>query len=135
MYKKILCAIDINSESETVIKRARALADQNNSNLSIVHVIEYTFLPKDYQQKLKEDVLPKMQYMAEKYNVKKKDSFVKFGQSYSQICDLEDKHDIDLVVIGSHGKHGIKALLGSTANAVLQQVKCDVLLVKLNETS
>ncbi len=132
MYKKILCAVDITSEGESILAKANALAEQYGSELSMVHVIEYTFLPKDYQKKLKQEVLPKVHSMADQYSLKKKNRFVKFGQSYVQICDLVKKHDIDLVVIGSHGKHGVKALLGSTANAVLQQVECDVLLVKLN---
>jgi len=132
MYKNILCAVDISREGESVLKKAHALAEEYGSNLSIVHVMEYSFLPKDYQKQLKEKVLPKIEKMAEKFNIKKKNRFVKFGQSYSVICEMQNKHKADLVVIGSHGKHGVKALLGSTANAVLQQVKSDVLLVKLH---
>jgi len=132
MYKNILCAVDVTSEGSAILEKAHALSLQYEAELSIVHVIEYTFLPKDYQKKLKQEVLPKVQEMADMYGIKKRNRFVKFGQSYSEICKIEEKHNIDLVVIGSHGKHGIKALLGSTANAVLQQTKCDVLLVKLS---
>ena len=133
MYKKILCAVDVKSEDESTIEKAFSMAEQYNAKLFIVHVIEYTFLPKDYQKNLKEEVLPKIKELSERYGILKKNRFVKFGQSYAEICALEEKHNIDLIVIGSHGKHGIKALLGSTANAVLQQANCDVMLVKLNK--
>ncbi|MGB1202845.1 MAG: universal stress protein [Alloalcanivorax venustensis] len=39
----------------------------------------------------------------------------------------------DLIVLGSHGKHGIRLLLGSTANAVLHRATCDVLAVRIPE--
>jgi universal stress protein A len=34
-------------------------------------------------------------------------------------------------VVGSHGRHGLALLLGSTANDVLHGAPCDVLAVKL----
>ncbi|WP_292363901.1 universal stress protein, partial [Methylophaga sp. UBA1464] len=37
----------------------------------------------------------------------------------------------DLIVVGSHGRKGIKMLLGSTANAILHHARCDVLAVRL----
>jgi universal stress protein A len=38
---------------------------------------------------------------------------------------------MDLIIIGSHGRHGIRILLGSTANAILHSAKCDVLAVRV----
>ena len=37
----------------------------------------------------------------------------------------------DLIVVGSHGRHGIALLLGSTANGVLHGAPCDVLAVRV----
>ena len=37
----------------------------------------------------------------------------------------------DLIVVGSHGRHGLALLLGSTANDVLHGAPCDVLAVRL----
>jgi universal stress protein A len=37
----------------------------------------------------------------------------------------------DLIVIGSHGRHGLQLLLGSTANGVLHLSECDVLAVRV----
>jgi len=42
------------------------------------------------------------------------------------------EQDIDLIVVGSHGRHGIDVLLGSTANAVLHRAHCDVLAVRVD---
>ncbi|MEK6596308.1 MAG: universal stress protein, partial [Pseudomonadota bacterium] len=38
---------------------------------------------------------------------------------------------IDLIVVGSHGRHGLAVLMGSTAKGVLYQTGCDVLAVHL----
>ncbi len=48
---------------------------------------------------------------------------------------MTDNNDIDfdLIIIGTHGQHGIALLLGSTANAVLHGVSCDVLAVRVKE--
>ena len=41
----------------------------------------------------------------------------------------------DLVVLGSHGRHGVSGMiLGSTANGVLHDCPCDVLTVRVGET-
>ncbi|PCJ47131.1 MAG: universal stress protein A [Gammaproteobacteria bacterium] len=131
MYKNILCAIDNTPESEAILSKASSLAKQNSCKLSVVHIIEYTILPKDYQKQLEEEALPKMAAIAEKFNIPSKNRYIKFGQSYPVICQLEEKLGIDLIVIGSHGKNGFQALLGSTANGVLQRAKGDVLLIKV----
>jgi universal stress protein A len=40
---------------------------------------------------------------------------------------------MDLVVVGSHGRHGLSLLLGSTANGVLHGAGCDVLAVRVGK--
>ena len=42
-------------------------------------------------------------------------------------------HDVDLIVVGSHGRHGFALLLGSTSTGVLHGAKCDVLAVRIRE--
>lgn len=44
---------------------------------------------------------------------------------------MAEEQKADLIVIGSHGRHGLGRLLGSTANGVLQGAPCDVLAVRI----
>ena len=37
----------------------------------------------------------------------------------------------DLIIVGSHGRHGVSLILGSTANAILHGAQCDVLAVRV----
>jgi universal stress protein A len=41
--------------------------------------------------------------------------------------------DIDLIVVGSHGRHGLALIFGSTSNSVLHGATCDVLAVRISE--
>ncbi|MBA6354230.1 universal stress protein, partial [Colwellia sp. BRX9-1] len=43
------------------------------------------------------------------------------------------KENVDLIITGSHGVHGLQLLLGSTCNAILHGAKCDVLAVRYPE--
>ena len=46
-----------------------------------------------------------------------------------EIHRVAKEQDVDLIVVGSHGRHGLALLLGSTASAVLHGAPCDVLAI------
>ncbi|MCY1401873.1 Universal stress protein family protein [compost metagenome] len=54
-----------------------------------------------------------------------------YGQPRQEIHNLAKEDGCDLIVVGSHGRHGLALLLGSTANDVLHGAPCDVLAVRL----
>jgi universal stress protein A len=58
---------------------------------------------------------------------------IDFGRAVDVIVDKAESDQTELIVIGSHGRHGIKALLGSTTNGVLHHANCDVLSVRVRE--
>jgi nucleotide-binding universal stress UspA family protein len=56
---------------------------------------------------------------------------VLLGSAWSAICKYASQHEIDLVVIATHGRTGIQhAVVGSTAERVVQHAPCPVLVVK-----
>ena len=55
------------------------------------------------------------------------------GTTVEKILQERDRLQADLIVLGSHGRHGLALLLGSTANGVLHHAKCDVLAVRLKD--
>jgi universal stress protein A len=54
-----------------------------------------------------------------------------WGIPDQEIVQVAKQEQIDLIVLGSHGRHGLALLLGSTANSVLHHANCDVLAVRL----
>lgn len=56
---------------------------------------------------------------------------VKEGQTFDQIIGYAKSHDIDLIVMGTHGRSGLAhMLLGSVAERVVQHAPCPVLTVR-----
>ena len=50
------------------------------------------------------------------------------------ILSQAEAQQSDLIVLGTHGHHGIARLLGSTANAINHNARCDVLAVRIDAT-
>lgn len=56
---------------------------------------------------------------------------VRVGVDFREIIDYARKHDIDLIVMGTHGRTGLAhALMGSVAEKVVRKSPCPVLTVK-----
>lgn len=55
----------------------------------------------------------------------------RWGHPASEICDYADEHGVDLIVVGSHGRTGIKrVLLGSVSRAVSSGANCSVVIAR-----
>ncbi|BBI62758.1 hypothetical protein HSBAA_40640 [Vreelandella sulfidaeris] len=51
----------------------------------------------------------------------------------TEIHRFAEEHGVDLIVVGSHGRHGFALLLGSTSTGVLHGAQCDVLAVRVGK--
>lgn len=131
MYKTILCAIEATKEGEAVLAKAVDMASRYEARLIVIHVLPYTLLPKDYQKELQEKISPTIEKMAEKWAISKKNRVIKVGKPYEVVCHEAQKRKADLIVLGTHSKKGLKSLLGSTANGVVNYAQCDVNLIRL----
>ncbi len=55
----------------------------------------------------------------------------RWGHAATEICEYAANHDVDLIVIGSHGRTGLKSvLLGSVSHAVANNAPCPVTIVR-----
>lgn len=70
--------------------------------------------------------------LAGHYGVTPEDVHAVLGSPAHDIRELASRLDVDLIVIGTHGRHGLGLLLGSTASAVLHGVERDVLAVRVH---
>jgi universal stress protein A len=143
-YEHILVAVDLTEECDPVIKRAVDLAG-DTAKLSLVHIVEPMAMafggdvPMDLsqlQQQQFDQAKERLERLIAKYpNLKKDQSHLTYGQPRQEIHHLAKEQGCDLIVVGSHGRHGLALLLGSTANDVLHGAPCDVLAVKLVKSS
>lgn len=131
MYKVIICAVEASCEGKEIVEKANNLAQLYKAKLFVTHVIPYTLLPQDYQKELENNIAPEIDAMTSSLGINKKNVTIKFGKPYEQICALAEAKNADLVILGTHSKKGLNALIGSTANAVANHAKCDVSLIKI----
>lgn len=140
-YQHILVGLDLSDESEQVLARASAIASVEQAKISLAHIIEpLTFayggdIPMDLsevQDQLQSQASEQLAAIAGKIGVDIKDQHVLVGQPATEIHQLAEDKQADLIVVGSHGRQGLALLLGSTANGVLHGAKCDVLAVRVH---
>lgn len=141
-YEHLLLAVDLTDESNPVAERAQALAKAFGARLSIVHVIEPLSLayggdiPMDLssvQDQIHEQAKAHLADFAAGLGIAADDQYLIFGRPESEIHRVARCKKADLIVVGSHGRHGLALLLGSTANGVLHGASCDVLAVRVGE--
>lgn len=143
-YTHILMAIDFTKSGEQILAKALDIAERNNAKLSMLHVVEY-IPPVDYvnnpmainwgvgDNEMLEQAKKSLQNFSKQHNLKNVDLSVEFGRPKQVISQFVKDQQCDLVIIGSHGRHGISLLLGSTASAVLHAMPCDILTLKIEK--
>lgn len=139
-YHRILLAVDLTEECRRVATRANALAGRSGAELHIVHVIEPLSLayggdiPMDLstvQDQIHEQARSHLADFAGSFGIDEERRHLVFGRPESEIHRIAEDEAMDLIVVGSHGRHGLALLLGSTANGVLHGASCDVLAVRV----
>jgi universal stress protein A len=55
------------------------------------------------------------------------------GAATDTILEVAGKRGVDLIIVGSHGRRGIRRLMGSTASSIVHLAGCDVLVVRLTD--
>ena len=139
-YRHILLGLDLSVESHQVVDRAAALRDAFGSELSVIHVIEplsFAYggdIPMDFsgiQEEIHTQARAHMTQLCDPLNIPEKNRHLVVGRPETEIHHVAEEIDADLVVVGSHGRHGLSLLMGSTANGVLHGAKCDVLAVRV----
>ncbi len=136
----ILVAHDGSEQADKALKRAVDLAVMAKASLSVLSVVPdlcmmelsdddcksmYKIMTNESEKKLaalKDDLSKKGVEM---------DTAVKFGNAADIIIRACTDKKADLVVVGSHGRHGAKKfLLGSVSSKVVEHAPCDVIVVK-----
>ena len=139
-YTHILVAVDLTEDSRVLATRASVLQKAYSAKLSCVHVIEPLSLtyggdvPLDLstiQEQIQETAKIQLQEFAMELKIDSENQHLIFGRPESEIDSLANQISADLIVVGSHGRHGLALLFGSTANGVLHGAPCDVLAVRV----
>ncbi len=141
-YKHILLAADFTEHSTEVADKAKELARANQAQLSIVHIVDNlpitdtTYGPiipfdRDFTEQIIAAAKERLATLAKSMDIAENKQWMEVGSPKLEIVRIAEENKVDLIVVGSHGRHGLALLLGSTANGVLHHAQCDVLAVRL----
>ncbi|WP_299123846.1 universal stress protein [uncultured Winogradskyella sp.] len=141
--KKIIVPIDFSEHSEYALEAAAILAKKYDSELIVLHMLELS----NAILTAGSDALSEEAVFYLKLAEKKFDQFldkpyledikltpiVKHFKVWSEVNDVANEHDANLVVMGSHGASGIKeVLIGSNTEKVVRHSDIPVLVIKHN---
>jgi universal stress protein A len=139
-YQNILVAIDLNEEADKVVQKACQIGLQSGVKLTLIHVTEplsYAYggdIPMDLsaiQKQLHDHAEQRMSTFVQQHNLADVDQLLVSGHIETEVHRVANELSSDLIVVGSHGRHGLALLLGSTSNGILHGATCDVLAVRI----
>jgi len=141
---RILFPTDLSDAAAEAQAYAFALAEKFNAELHVLSVIQDMALvspdpnmpwlvPASNLQEVKQSVEEALQKIPEPQwpNAKPVQRLIRIGVPFMEIIKYAKEADIDLVVVGTHGRSGLShVLLGSVAERVVRKAPCPVLTVK-----
>jgi nucleotide-binding universal stress UspA family protein len=142
--KDILVCTDFSAESIKALSYATAFAQKFNAKLWLIHIGEPTpafsglegipiiiddaQLQKNSERRLAEFAA---EHIPSNVSVS---PLVRNGSAFEEIVSIAKARNIDLIIISTHGRTGLKRILfGSTAERIVQRAPCPVLVVRDRE--
>jgi len=141
-YKHVLGAVElIEANDAELIKRADFMAKEFKANVVLVHALEHIGGYSSYgmgvgfeiEKALTDIATTEMRKLGKHLGIPEDRQIIKVGPAKFVLLEEAEELKADLIIVGSHGRHGLQILLGSTANAVLHGAKCDVMAVRLKK--
>lgn len=139
--KNVLFATDFSATSEAAMPYAAAICRRFGSTLHTVHVlsdasllmmtggVDYVSMSTIYEDARGETEFKLDQISDRLQGIPHRD-YVRHGQVWKSLAEIIGENQIDLVVLGTHGRSGLgKLLLGSVAEDILRHAPCPVLTV------
>jgi universal stress protein A len=145
-YKHVLAAVDLSDEANQVLSEAQRVAEDHGAKLSLITVVKpltqvyggldmaaYTQASVNFEREAQKQAQEQLISVGAGVGIAAGDTHAVIGAPAPQIVDTAKDLGVDLIVVGSHGKHGLGLLLGSTANGVLHHAECDVLTIRIKD--
>ena len=148
MLKKILLATDGSADSRKALAFAVDMASRYDSELYVVHVISSMKIPVEildylsaedidespasfYLEKVGQRIIKQSESECQITGCKNVNTIVLRGDPADMIVKCAKEKQMDIIVIGSRGYHGIKGkLLGSVSRKVSHVSECSCIIVK-----
>lgn len=145
-YQHILLVTDLKNDADFVAAKAKMMMNANpNAQLSVLHVVKdnmvgfgYELIPassiyEGADTQRHQTAQKKSQALLKRHDIDHGNININTAISGSEgIISYCHGHQVDLMIIGRHERHGLSALFkGTTIDNVLPDINCDVLIVHL----
>ncbi|HQV87808.1 MAG TPA: universal stress protein [Nitrosomonas sp.] len=144
MYQRILVPIDGSATSERALDEAIKFAQQQNSRIELVHVLEDIWYFDNENYLNYAELVQTMRYSGEKILAQAQNKFLQAGvmvdirlleaqgERVANVIINEAKNSLaDLIIIGTHGRSGFsRMLMGSIAEGVVRMAHIPILLIR-----
>ena len=139
-FKRILVPTDFSETSDAAIRYAVELTRGFNSALHVLHVVERNSqydegmeFPLGLMEGLQNSARERLNKVLteEEKAVVRPEVVLRVGNPFLEIIGCAKEHDIDLIVMGTHGRGFVThMLMGSVAEKVVRKAPCPVLTVR-----
>jgi nucleotide-binding universal stress UspA family protein len=140
--KRILCPVDFSESSMKALTQAIGLAEESDAELVVLHVLEWLTevetrpegvdvpafrrqLEDDARERLRKAIPQSAREWCRPQEV------LLAGKAWRQILCLARERDVELIVMGVHGRNPLDLMLfGSTTHHVIREARCPVLTIR-----
>lgn len=141
-YRHILVAADlVETDDDQLVERAIEVAAASQATVSLLHVVEpfYNYVSpfvveaiSQWQEQSVQTSREKLAFIGQKLGIPPERQVVTVGTLRAEILRVAKELMADLILVGSHGRHGISLFLhGSVATDLVSHASCDVLVVNV----
>ena len=143
--KRILCALDLSEHSKTVANYAGDFAKLTGAQVIAIYaaptLTQYTgfHVPPNTIDSFVGEIVSGAErsmsdFMAENFKGVEAKGQVVVGYAAEEILAMAEKEQVDLIIMGTHGRKGIdRILFGSVAEKVVKSSTCPVLTIRPND--
>lgn len=142
--KRILVPTDFSTQAENALKVAAQLANRYNGEIFLLHMLELPLQLVDPVNGTGTNNLPEALFFMKLARQKfkklidepylkgiKVHDIVEFHQAFNGIMEVSEKHNCDIIIMGSHGASGFKEVfIGSNTEKVVRNSNIPVLVIK-----
>jgi len=138
----ILVPTDFSEYADYALDYAIALAQKLQARLTVLHIIDTTplgvvegtaMLPPSYWQELETDLEQRLEESLKRLDDVglQGEPLIVHGVPFQMIIEVAEGRDVDLIVMGTHGRTGLThVLMGSVAEKVVRLAPCPVLVTR-----
>ncbi len=147
---KILVPVDFSDITNSLIRLSKSIAEVNNAEIILFHTVSPAFyipypesisveivdlkLLEQIEEKAKKEAQAKLEALAESLKPLNVRCVVEVGDARESILDIEERENIDLLIMASHRKGLVeKVLIGSIAEKIARHSIKPILILKGKE--